>query len=132
MISDNATEVEIFWDDSIDEYITLAKSKDSVLRDFFSINDWQFIKNIYQDIIDESDVEYLEKSIEFYKDKVALVCDGRSAEIDKSVFFKLIAFLFDLMIVGANDDHHGIRYEPWWQGYTEVSYRLQHKVQLEL
>ncbi len=132
MHSKEANAVEIFWDDTIDEYMTIAKSPDHVLEEFFSINDWQFIKNIYQDVIDESDVEYLDKSIEFYKNRVTLVCDGESSDLDKDEFFKLMAFLFDMMIVGANDDHHGVRYEPWWQPYTEVSYRLQHKVQLEL
>ena len=124
--------VNIIWNEGIDNYMTLAESSDSVLKQFFSIDDWQFIKHIYQAVIDESNVQYKEKGIAFYKDTVILSCDEEESEIEKEEFFKLIAYLFDLMVVGANDDHHGIRYEPWWQTYTEVSYRLQHKVQLEI
>jgi len=124
--------VEIIWDESIDEYMTLATSQDPVLSSFFSINDWHFIKNIYTAVIDESDVEYLDKSIEFYPEAVVLGSDHKSTQMDKKEFFSVLAYLFDLMIVGANDDHHGVRYEPWWQAYTEANFRLQHKVRLEL
>ncbi len=124
--------VNIIWNEGIDNYMTLAESPDSVLRQFFSIDDWQFIKHIYQAVIDESNVQFKEKGIAFNNDTVILTCCDEDTEIGKDVFFKLIAYLFDLMIVGANDDHHGIRYEPWWQTYTEVSYRLQHKVQFEI
>ncbi len=123
-------QVEIFWDESINEHMTMAKSLDPVLRDFFTINDWHFIKNIYQDVMNEKDVDYLERSILFYKEKVRLMMGEESSELEKPEFFRIIAHLFDLMIVGANDDHHGVRYEPWWQGYTEVNFRLQHKVRL--
>lgn len=124
--------VEITWDEGIDNYMTRAESPDKVLKQFFSIDDWQFIKHIYQAVIDESSVQYKEKEIIFLKDSVILSYNEEEAQIGKEEFFKLMAKLFDLMIVGANDDHHGIRYEPWWQTYTEVSYRLQHKVQLQI
>lgn len=124
--------VNIIWNEGIDKYMTLAESSNRVIEQFFSINSWEFIKHIYQAVIDESNVQYEEKGIVFYNDTVILYCDEEEAQIEKEEFFKLIASLFDLMIVGANDDHHGIRYEPWWQTFTEVSYRLQHKVQLEI
>ncbi len=123
-------DIRIIWDEGTDNYMTRVESPSSVLGKFFSIDDWQFIKQIYQAVLDESTVFYKEKGISFLGDLVILSCGEEEAEIGKEEFFKLMAKLFDLMIVGANDDHHGVRYEPWWQSYTEVSYRLQHKVQV--
>ncbi len=124
--------VKIVWNDGIDSDMTYAESSDRVLQKFFTIDDWQFIKHIYQAVIDESDVQYKGKSIEFCGATVLLSCEEAVSELRSEEFFTLMAYLFDLMIVGANDDHHGIRYEPWWQTYTEVSYRLQHKAHLAL
>ena len=127
------SKVKIIWNEGIDNYMTLAESSQNVLKEFFTISDWQFIKHIYQATIDESDVEYEKKAISFCSnDTVVLSCNKEEVEIAKEEFIKLMSHLFDLMIVGANDDHHGIRYEPWWQTFTEVNYRLQHKVQLEI
>lgn len=127
------SKINIVWNEGIDNYMTLAESSQKVLREFFTISDWQFIKHIYQATIDESDVEYKEKGILFSgNDTVILSCNKEEAEMGKGEFIQLMSQLFDLMIVGANDDHHGIRYEPWWQAFTEVNYRLQHKVQLEI
>lgn len=124
--------VEIIWNEGVDKYMTLAKSSQLVLRQFFSISDWQFIKHIYQAVIDESNVQYQEKAIAFNNNTVILSCNEEEVKMGKEEFIKLISHLFDLMIIGANDDHHGIRYEPWWQAFTEVNYRLQHKVELEI
>jgi hypothetical protein len=124
--------VEIIWNEGVDKYMTLAKSSQLVLRQFFSISDWQFIKHIYQAVIDESNVQYQEKAIAFNNNTVILSCNEEEVKMEKKEFIKLISHLFDLMIIGANDDHHGVRYEPWWQAFTEVNYRLQHKVELEI
>ena len=35
------------------------------------------------------------------------------------------------MITGANDDHHSVRYEPWWQEFTDVYYQLKCKIQIQ-
>ncbi len=125
-------DVNIEWDDTTGAYMTLAESHNPVLRKFFSIKDWNLIKNIYQAVNDEYDVQYMQRSIEFYTNRVLLAFEEESTELKKDEFFYLVAHLFDIMITGANEDHHAVRYEPWWQAYTEVSFRLQCRVKLEI
>ncbi len=124
-------ELEIRWNDGIDAYMTEVHSSDPVLKAFFRIHDWDFIRHIFQAVADESSVEYEQRSIVFDQDSVGLYIGDEQTWLDKTEALKVFFYLFDLMIVGANDDHHGVRYEPWWQEFTEMSYRLKYKIDLQ-
>lgn len=122
--------LNITWSDDIDAYMTKVESSDNVLKEFFRIKDWDFIRNIFHSVIDEEFVEYENKSIVFETDKVNLYVDGNMSQLDRYEYLNVFLHLFDLIIVGANDDHHGVRYEPWWQEFTEVSYQLKCKIEM--
>jgi len=122
--------LSIHWNDDIDSYMTKVESSDKVLAEFFRINDWGFIRHIFLAVVDETGVEYKNKSIAFEKDKVNLYVDGGKTQMDRFEYLQVFFYLFDLVIIGANDDHHGIRYEPWWQEFTEASYQLRCKIEI--
>lgn len=122
-------QLQIHWNDGIDVYMTKVECSDRVLRKFFRIHDWDFIRHIFESVIDESYVEYGNKSISFDKERVFLQVDEESSELDRYEFMNIFHHLFDLLIIGANDDHHGVRYEPWWQEFTETSFQLKYKIE---
>jgi hypothetical protein len=124
-------QLEIRWNDDIDAYMTQVESKDRVLKAFFRIHDWDFIRHIFQAVADESSVEYDNKSIVYEQNSVRLHVGDDHTQLEKAESLNIFFYLFDLMIVGANDDHHGVRYEPWWQEFTEVSYQLKYKIDLQ-
>lgn len=124
-------QLDIRWSDDIDAYMTQVESTDPVLKAFFRIKDWAFIRHIFQAIADESSVEHDERSIVFDQGSVRLYIGDEQTQLEKSECLNVFFYLFDLMIVGANDDHHGVRYEPWWQEFTEVNYQLKYKIDLQ-
>lgn len=123
--------LEIRWNDDIDAYMTKVESYDPVLKEFFRIHDWDFVRYVFQAVADECSIEYEERSIVFDQNSVRLYVGDKETRLEKSECLNIFFYLFDLMIVGANDDHHGVRYEPWWQEFTEVSYRLKYKTELQ-
>ena len=110
--------------------MTKVESPNRVLQDFFHIQEWEFVRHVFQAVFDESSIEYQNRGIAFKGDSVILSVDSRETELERSEYMDIFFHLFDLMIVGANDDHHAVRYEPWWQEFTEVSYQLKHKIEL--
>lgn len=122
--------VQIEWNEDIDIYMTHAKSSDPLLESFFSVKEWVFIRHLYLALIQESGFEYGERSVEFEEKSVILSDPLANVRIDKSEFVAMVVNLFDIMIVGANNDHHNVRYEPWWHEFTESAYQLSRTAQL--
>jgi len=122
--------LNIVWNDDIDSYMTRVESSDKVLAEFFRINDWGFIRHIFYAIVNETGAEYKNRSIVFEKEKVSLQVDAEATQMDRFECLQAFFYLFDLVIIGANDDHHGIRYETWWQEFTEASYQLRFKIEI--
>lgn len=123
--------LRIEWNHDIDAYMTKVESADAVLREFFRIHDWDFIRHTFQAIAEETSVEYQDRGISFEKNIVRLYIGDGDTELDKLECMNIFLYLFDLLIVGANDEHHGVRYEPWWQEFTEVNYQLKYKLDLK-
>jgi len=123
--------LNIDWNDDIDVYMTKVESVDSVLEAFFRIEKWDFIRKIFSSVLLEDTVEYEDKKIVFTDDSVYLHVDEQSTSMQTLECLKVFFHLFDLMIVGANEDHHAIRYEPWWQEFTEVNYQLKYKIEVQ-
>lgn len=123
-------QLDIRWNDDIDAYMTQVESSDPVLKEFFRIHDWDIVRHIFHAVADESSVEYKERSIVFEQDSVCLYVGDEQTQMQRGECLKVFFYLFDLMIVGANDDHHGVRYEPWWQEFTEVCYQLRCKIEI--
>lgn len=123
-------QLEIRWNDDIDAYMTKTESPNHVLKAFFRIHDWDTIRNIFQSVAAECSVEYEERAIVFDQDCVYLHVGDEQTQLEKTECLNIFFYLFDLMIVGANDDHHGVRYEPWWQEFTEANYQLKYKIDL--
>lgn len=117
----------ITWNDDIDAYMTKVESPDEILREFFKIKGWDFIRHIYHAVVEEEDIEFENKSIVF-DDMVGLYVDNNVTQLDRYECMNIFFHLFELLIIGANDEHHGVRYEPWWQEFTESSYQLRCKI----
>ncbi len=122
--------VEIVWNYDNDARITIAKGNDNVLNAFFCMDDWEFIRHCYDALILEQPLEFKNRYVEFDHKFMILGIDDKETILEKQSGLKSFVMLFDQMIEGANDDHHSIRYEPWWQLFTETNYQL--KQQLEL
>lgn len=131
MMMHRLEQLEIRWNDDIDAYMTQVESSDPVLKEFFRIHDWDLIRHIFEAVADESSVEYDKRSIVYEQNCVRLYVGDEQTQLEKAECLNIFFYLFDLMIVGANDDHHGVRYEPWWQEFTEVSYQLKYKIDLQ-
>ena len=122
--------LSIEWNYNNDTLLTIAKSHDPVLEEFFSMQDWDFVRHCFMDIWEESEAEFGDKRIDFNHGIVNLYVHNNCTSIERAESLRVFLYLYDLMIVGANDDHHSVRYEPWWQEFTEVYYQLRCKIEI--
>lgn len=122
--------LSIQWNYDNDANMTIVQSSDKVLEAFFIMQDWEFIRHCFHDIYTENEAEYGEKRVCFNDEFVELHVYEENTKLEKTECLKVFIHLYDLMITGANDDHHSVRYEPWWQEFTEVFYQLKCKIQI--
>jgi hypothetical protein len=122
--------VQIEWNEDIDIYMTHAKSSDPLLESFFSVKEWAFVRHLYRAVTQESGFDYADRSVEFEEKSVVLADSLASVRLDKAEFVGMAVELFDIVIVGANSDHHSVRYEPWWHEFTESAYQLKRTMQM--
>ncbi|MDF1880652.1 hypothetical protein JHD50_04925 [Sulfurimonas sp. MAG313] len=120
----------IQWNYDTNEELTLAQSSDPVLKSFFTFKDWEFIQKNFKNIWEEEELDFEDRKIAFLDKEVCLWVKDRSAYLPKDEFLRVLASLYDLMIIGANEDHHSIRYEPWWQEFTEINYKMKCKIEM--
>lgn len=123
--------LNIQWNYDNDANMTIVESSDKVLEDFFVMKDWEFVRHCFHDINKEVEAEYEEKRIDFDDEFVELYVHEEKTRLERTECLKVFFHLYDLMIIGANDDHHSVRYEPWWQEFTEVYYQLKCKIQIQ-
>ena len=122
--------LSIAWNYDTDNNMTVATSSDKVLEIFFSMKNWDFVRYGFSDIWEERDFEYEEKRVEFNTQDVFLYSEETKTSLDKQEYLRVMAHLYDLMIIGANEDHHNVRYETWWQEFTEVNYKMKCKIEM--
>jgi len=124
--------VKIFWHEGDEKVLTTVESDNSVLRDFFEIHGW---KDVYEmskcvathENYDEGESGFTFKSFEG-QPQVEIYTSLGHAIIEESHFIVLMLYLFELLIAGANDNHHTIRYEPWWQAFIEFMFQIQEQI----
>ncbi|MDA3947073.1 MAG: hypothetical protein PF439_10395 [Helicobacteraceae bacterium] len=124
--------VSIAWYDGLENYMSVAESSEPVLADFFTVRNWDFIRSIYSAIPCEDDVHLNECGFEFNETKVVLYTAEGKTEIAKYDFFILVSRLYDVLIEGANEEHHTVRYETWWQDFIENFFLLQERCKIEM
>jgi len=124
-------DLSIEWNYDNDALLSIAKSSDTVLQDFFSMQDWNFVRHCHNDIYNERDTEHNEKRIEFSGTLSYIYVEEKMSTIQTHECLKVFTQLYDLMVVGANDDHHSVRYEPWWHEFIELCYQLKRKIELQ-
>ena len=123
--------LKIEWNYDIDERMTLTQSSEPVLEDFFCMKSWEFIRCSFKNIYEEKNTEFEGKGLEFNGSHVTLYVNEDLTYLGKSECMRIFYHLYDVMIMGANDDHHSVRYEPWWQEFTEVFYQMKCKIEIE-
>ncbi|HIC43590.1 MAG TPA: hypothetical protein EYO73_04640 [Sulfurimonas sp.] len=119
------------WNYDISENMTIALSTDPVLEAFFTMKDWDFIRHCFNDLWEENEFEYEEKSVVFEGQYVNLYVNDNKTSLEKEECLRVLSQLYDLMIIGANEDHHNVRYETWWQEFTEVNYKMKCKIEMQ-
>ena len=124
-------QLSIEWNYDNDAMLSIAKSPNDVLQKYFSMKDWDFIRHCFLDMYEETQTEYEEKCIIFNDDTVHILVENRETQMPKIEYFKALSSLYDCMIIGANDDHHSVRYETWWQEFTEIFYQLNRKIEIQ-
>jgi len=124
---DALKEVKIEWYEGLDNYMSVAESPDSVLAHFFTVREWDFIRNIYLAVADENDLHLEDTGFLFSGDTVDIYTPVGESRIEKRHFFMLMRLLYETLIDGANEDHHTVRYEPWWQTFIDAAYALDAK-----
>jgi hypothetical protein len=120
-------QVRITWYDGLDNYMSVVQSEDTVLAGFFTVQEWDFIKRIYLPVAQENDFHLDERGFIFHGDTVEIYTPKGETCIAKSVFFSLVRRLYAVLIEGANEDHHSVRYEEWWQAFIDAAYALDTK-----
>lgn len=120
-------EVSIAWHEGLENYMSVARSDDRALAHFFTVREWDFIQNIYLAVADENDLHLDETGFLFNGDAVEIYTPDGESRIDKRCFLLLIQRLYETLIEGANEDHHSVRYEPWWQTFIDTAYALDAK-----
>jgi len=123
--------LKIEWNYDTDDRMTLVQSSEPVLEDFFCMRNWEFIRKCFHDIFEETDTGFQEKRLDFHGNNVIFSINERETQLDRFECLRVFYHLYDVMIIGANDDHHSVRYEPWWQEFTEVFYQMKCKIEIE-
>lgn len=122
-------DVKIYWNDDIDNFLTKVESSDDVLSKFFSLQDWDIIKLMHIHVLEQKDFHFQNKGFCFTEQSsvefVDIYEDEEETRIHLEDFNTLMQHLFDLMIDGANEDHHSVRYEPWFELFTENANQLR-------
>ncbi len=123
----SAEQVRIAWYDGLENYMSVAESGDTVLAGFFTVQEWDFIKSIYLPVARESDLHLDGRGFLFHGDEVEIYAPEGETRIAKRDFFSLMRRLYEILIEGANEEHHSVRYEPWWQAFIDAAYALDAK-----
>jgi len=122
-------DVNIYWNEDIDSVLVKVESTDDVLNSFFSIKDWDIIKAMHEAVVDHDDFSFESQGFSFVcsngVDFVDLFFETDETRIHLEDFNSLMQHLFDLMIDGANEDHHSVRYEPWFEHFTQSANLLR-------
>ncbi|MGB5965130.1 MAG: hypothetical protein WBF77_04565 [Sulfurimonadaceae bacterium] len=124
--------VSIQWYDGLENYMSVAQSEEPVLEYFFTVRDWDFVKAIYSAIVSEHDLHLDDSGFEFNETKVVIYNTAGETEIAKYDFFVLVSRLYDVLIEGANEEHHTVRYETWWQDFIDKFFLLQERCKIEM
>ena len=125
-------EVKIIWNEGHDTYLTHVESSEPVLKDFFQLDGWEQIHTMSKCVAVHHDFECGRKGFLFKgiagRSCVELYTDKGSSTLSESDFLTLMLYLFELLIAGANDDHHTIRYEIWWFSFTNYMFQIQEQL----
>ena len=119
--------VRIAWYEGLENYLTEAQSADVVLAGFFTVREWGFIKAFNSAIMEENDLHLDERGLVFNGDAVGIYTPEGESCLAREDLYLLAARLYEILIEGANEDHHSVRYEPWWQAFIDAAYLLDTK-----
>lgn len=121
--------VTLKWNDDIDNVLVNIESDNNILVSFFTIKDWDIIKAIHDDALAHVDCSFEDKALSFISvngiDFVDVITDEGEVRLHLQDFYTLLQQLFDIMIDGANEDHHSVRYEPWFESFTQNANTLR-------
>jgi len=119
--------VQIRWYEGLENFMCTAQSSDAVLAAFFTVREWSFVRAIFEAVVSEADVHLGESGFVFKGNSVEIYTPEGETSLDRHRFFHLVDRLYSVVIDGANEDHHNVRFEPWWQTFIETAFILQQR-----
>lgn len=123
---------KITWNEGHDTYLTEVESEDVILKAFFEIEGWQEIHSMSKCVALHANFYGTDCGFSFKTvDTQALVeiyTPKGESQISEIAFMNLALYLFELLISGANENHHTIRYEPWWHDFTSYMFQIQEQI----
>jgi len=123
-------EIRIAWYEGVENYLCEAHSDDDVLAGFFTVREWEAVKLFNSALMDEGDLHLEDRGFLFGGERVAIYTPEGESSLARRDFYLLMAKLYEVLIEGANEDHHSVRYEPWWQTFIEAAYELDAKCRI--
>lgn len=124
--------VAISWHEGDDKALTSVESDNTVLKEFFEIQGWQSVHDMSKCVATHQSFNEGDRGFEFKtladKAVVEVYTVAGCAVVEENAFISLMLYLFELLIAGANDNHHTIRYEPWWQAFIEFMFQIQDQI----
>ncbi len=119
--------VQISWYEGLENFMCTVQSSDAVLSGFFTVREWSFVRAIFEAVVSEADVHLDDRGFVFKGDSVEIYTPEGETSLGKQLFFSLVDRLYNVLIDGANEDHHNVRFEPWWQAFIETAFILQQR-----
>lgn len=124
--------LDIKWNHGHDVALTEIKSSNEVLTSFFTLQNWREIHDMSKAVAMHQSFYGETSSFSFVKKDAALFVDVYTDEgsirIDERFFIEKSLYLFELLIAGANEHHHTIRYETWWHAFTDYMFAVQEQI----
>ena len=123
--------VRITWYDGLENFMSVAESEDAVLSELFTVREWDFVQALFPAVLNEDDLHFEENGFSFNGAQVNVYSSCGQSRIEKYTFLLMIRTLYDVLIEGANEDHHSVRYETWWQEFIESAYLVDERCKME-
>jgi len=118
------------WDQGLEASLIEVQTDDDILREFFSIDDWKLVETFHEPLVLEHNAQWNNRGFDFCFDGVEVYTEQGSSKLSKEEFLTLMYKLFIILIDGANEEHHTVRYQPWWHLFVDNTNRIAQKLYL--
>ena len=124
--------LSIKWNDGNDAILTDISSSEPILSDYFRLENWNEVHDMSKAVATHTRFDGANRGFSFVKQNekpfVDIYTDEGSVLVEEYFFIEKSLYLFELLIAGANEHHHTIRYETWWHAFTNYMFQIQEQI----